>query len=271
MTHDMAALLEEARMLIVFACHLLTDECAGETAALPESVVRACQSEGGSNNDSCILSIAGLVDLLKSLAEAQAMRVAVYPEEQCLSPLLAKTLLWFFHRWCAAYILPSSNEYRANTGGIFGTWSTPEKVQPIISFCTTLSLLYFCHWPQEKEVQNESTLLLMTLAKKGPFVRDLLVNSPSFERIAALHSVCASLSHNASPREISAALAAIGGDLSTDMVRGYQRLPYCDRARVLSCLIVGCCEMRNEQGNAMFHGCLRAVEIPFSSLVQALG
>jgi hypothetical protein len=133
-----------------------------------------------------------------------------------------------------------------------------------------LCLLYFCHWPQEKEVQDESASLLLTLATKGAFVRDLMVNSPSFEKMAALHSVCASLRHTASHSEVLAAMAVIGGDLSIEAVRGYQRLPYSDRARVLTCLVVACSEMENEKANAMFVGCLKAVETPFSTLVQAL-
>ena len=246
MTPEMAALLEEARMLLLCAGHLLTDDCVGETPAIPESIINACQPNHGADGESCTSSIASLVDLLKSVSEAQAMKVATHPADPRLSPLLAKTLLWFFRRWAPAYILPSSEEYRENqAGGILSAYSTPETAQPTISFCTTLCLLYFCHWPQEKEVQDESTSLLLALAKKGPFVRSLMVNSPSFEKTAALHSVCASLRHNASQEEISTVMSAVSGDLSIDAVRGYQRLPYVDRARVLTCLVVACSSMED--------------------------
>jgi len=271
MTPEMAALLEEARMLILCAGHLLTDDCVGETPAIPESIINSCQPNRGADGESCTSSIASLVDLLKSVSEAQAMKVASHPADPRLSPLLAKTLLWFFRRWAPAYILPSSEEYRENqAGGILSAYSTPETAQPTISFCTTLCLLYFCHWPQEKEVQDESTSLLLELAKKGPFVRSLMVNSPSFEKTAALHSVCASLRHNASQEEISTVMSAVNGDLSIDAVRGYQRLPYVDRARVLTCLVVACSSMEDDKSNAMLNACLEAVKAPFTSLVQAL-
>jgi hypothetical protein len=270
MTPDLAALLEESRILLVCACHLLTDDCTGETPAIPESVIYACQPVHGAAGNSCLSLMTSLVEMLKSVAEAQATKVAAYPAHPCLSPLLAKTLLWFFRRWAPAYILPSSDEYRETAGGVLSEYSKPETAQPVISFCATLCLLYFCHWPQEKEVQDESASLLLTLAKKGAFVRDLMVNSPSFEKMAALHSVCASLRHTASHSEVLAAMAVIGGDLSIEAVRGYQRLPYSDRARVLTCLVVACSEMENEKANAMFVGCLKAVETPFSTLVQAL-
>jgi len=273
MSPDMAALLEEARMLLLCAGHLLTDDCVGETPAIPESVINACQpGRGGPDGDACTGSIVTLVDMLKSVAESQAVKVAAYPEDPRLSPLLAKTLLWFFGRWGPAYLFPSSDEYRENSaGGILGANSTPKTAEPKVSFCTTLCLLYFCHWPQEKEVMDESTSLLLALAKRGSTVRTLMTQSPSFEKMAALHSVCASLRHNASPPEISTAMSTIGGDLSNDVVRGYMRLPYDDRARVLTCLVVACSEMSNEKASVMLNSCMKAVEAPFSNLVQALG
>ena len=267
---DTAAVLEEARMLLLCAGHLLTDECAGETPAPPAAVARACQPGDSGEGAACAAAIAGLIDTLRSIAEAQARAAAARPADPCLSPLLAQTLLWFFGRFCAAYVLPPDSELceAPNTAPYY---STPQTAQPLVSFCATLSLLYFCHWPQERELQGESTSLLLALARKGPFVRSLLVASPSFERIAALHSVCAALRHNASTLEIGAAMAAVGGELSMDDVRGYMRLPYTDRARILTCLVVGCSDMQDAKATSMLSGCMKAVEAPFSALVHALG
>lgn len=273
MTPDMAVILEEARILLLFVGHLLTDDCVGETPSIPESIVRACHPiRGVESSETCASSIVSLIGALQSVAETQATKVAASPADPRLSPLLAKTLLWFFRRWTPAYILPTSDDYRETTGGgILSTYSKPEIAQPVISFCSTLCLVYFCHWPQEKEVQDESTSLLLALAKKGAFVRSLMVSSPSFEKIAALHSVCGSLRHNASKQELSSAMTtAMGADLSIDAVMGYHRLPYTERARVLTCLVVACSEMHCEKSNAMLTSCLRAVEAPFSTLVQAL-
>lgn len=270
MTPDIASLLEESRMLLVCACHFLTDECDSETPAIPESVINACLPSRGSDCDSCTSFIANLIEMLKSMAESQATKVASYPADPCLSPLLAKTLLWFFRRWAPAYVSPSSDEYRENAVGILNAYSKIETAQPVISFSTTICLLYCCYWPQEKEVQDESASLLLALTKKGAFVRSLIVNSPSFEKMAALHSVCASLRHTSSQSELEAAMAAVGADLSVEAVRGYQRLPYSDRARILTCLIVACSEIQDEKANVMLAGCLRAVEASLSTLVHAL-
>lgn len=264
---DMAVILEEARILLLFVGHLLTDDCVGETPSIPESIVHACH-----RSEPCASSIISFIRALQSVAETQATKVAAYPLDLRLSPLLAKTILWFFRRWAPAYILPTSDEYIETTGGgILSAYSKPQTAQPVISFCSTLCLVYFCHWPQEKEVQDESTSLLLVLAKKGAFVRGLMVSSSSFEKIAALHIVCGSLRHNASQQELSSArMTSMGTDLSIDSVVGYHRLPYAERARILTCIVVACSEMHCQKSNVMLTNCLRAVEVPFSTLVQAL-
>eukprot|EP00804_Cyclotella_cryptica_P023894 CCRYP_010038-RB/>CCRYP_010038-RB protein AED:0.02 eAED:0.02 QI:286/1/1/1/0.5/0.42/7/2478/1240 len=267
MTPDIAALMEEARMLIVCACHLLTDECPGESPTVPDAISKACITSEGSDNEQCIMAISSLVDLLMKVAEAQATRVSMHPEESACSPLLSKTLLWFFRRWAAAYVFPTPGDYR-QSGGIYGKWATQEQAQPVISFCTTLCLLYFCHWPLEKEVQDECNSLLLAIAKRGHSVRHLLVNAPSFEQIAALHVVCASLRPNSSPNLSD--LETFGGSLTPALVRGYQRLPFLDRSKVLTSLLVGCSEMKNEKASSIMNECLVAVEKSFKLLVQAL-
>jgi hypothetical protein len=120
----------------------------------------------------------------------------------------------------------------------------------------------------EKEVQYESTSLLMALAKRGHFVRDLLINSTSFQQIAALHAVCAPLRPNSSPNPSD--MEAFGGNLAPEWVSGYQRLPYSDRARILSCLLIGYSEMKHEKASNMLNLCLNSVEKSFKLLVHAL-
>ena len=124
------------------------------------------------------------------------------------------------------------------------------------------------HFLSEKEVQDESTALLLALAKRGHYVRDLLVNSISFEQTVALHVVCAPLRSNQSPNPSE--IEAVGANLSPESIRGYRRLPYADRARVLTCLLVGCSEIKNEKASNMLSSCLTAVEKSFKLLVNAL-
>lgn len=68
-TPDVAALLEEARLLLLCVCHLLTDDNAGETPMIPEAIVRASSvSESPSTYETCH-AITSLVSSLMSLAE----------------------------------------------------------------------------------------------------------------------------------------------------------------------------------------------------------
>lgn len=203
------------------------------------------------------------------MAEKQATLMARFPGDPRLSPLLAKTILWFFRRFGPAYILPSSDEYRENKGGILAAYSTPGTAQPLVDFCTSLCLMYFCHLPQEKEVHDETTALLKAMAKK-PFVRQLLMGCSSFDKIVALSSATSCLRHNASASEVATSMKTVSDDLTLDVVTGYQRLPYSDRARILTCIIIACSDMQNDKSNIMLTGCLKAVEMSFSNLCQAL-
>ena len=131
-------------------------------------------------------------------------------------------------------------------------------------------LMHFCSHTTlstEKEVQDESTSLLLALAKRGHFVRDLLVKSSSFEQIAALH-ICTPMSRNSAPDLLK--IEAMGGNLSPELIKGYQRLPHVDRARILTCLLIGCSEMKHEKASNMLNGCLSAVDKSFKLLVHAL-
>jgi len=158
---DGAALLEEARLLVISVCHFLTDDdCSGETPLIPESIVGAC-------GDDLRQVLMDVVSPLLSLAEFQAEKVASNANDPRLSPLLAKTLLWFIRRWASSYILPDALDYSCAPQclvGIMDAWSKPDTAQSAISFCTRLCLLYHCYWPLEPEVQESASSLLRSLA-----------------------------------------------------------------------------------------------------------
>ena len=117
-------------------------------------------------------------------------------------------------------------------------------------------------------MQDESIALLLALLKQGDLVRHLLIDSQSFEQIVALHAICASLRPDSSPD--SSEIEALGRNLTPKLVRGYQRLPYIDRARILTCILIGCSDMKSEKASNMMNGCLSAVEKSFQVLVNAL-
>ena len=113
-TPEAAALLEEARLLIVCTCHLLTDDCSGETPIIPEGVLNSCSQStttstgmkhGSTEYNSNTIQITNMVNSLMSLDEFQTSRIAVNPHNPNLSPLLIKTLLWIFMRFARAHAL----------------------------------------------------------------------------------------------------------------------------------------------------------------------
>lgn len=263
-----AALLEEARLLTMALGHLLTDDNAGETPVIPEAIIICCQGDAYTTN-----AIAIAVQTITTLAQVQASKIARYPQSTTLSPLLASAFLWFFNRWAPAYILPI--EYGSTDGApslIVSVWGPGDTANSAISFCASLCLHYHCSWPLEKKVQESASHLLLQLCKRGAEIRSLLVCSPPFQHIAALHCLTASLRHSAQTAELDALVTSNGSTVSIEMARGYQRLPYDDRSQILTAILVGTChgDGTSHMGMAIFSQCLISVQNGLKQLVEAL-
>ena len=265
---ECAALLEETRLLTMSLGHLLTDDNAGETPVIPESIIIACQ--GGINTTN---GIASSVQAIMTLAQVQAGKIAINAHDTTLSPLLATSFLWFLNRWAPAYILPI--DYGSTNGApsqIQSVWGPGDRANQAISFCATLCLHYQCFWPQEKQVQENASKLLLQLSKRGEKMRAILVGSPSFQQMATFHCLTAGLRHSAPAADLNAVVEANGSTASIQMARGYQRLPYDDRSQILTALLVATCEMDDSSpvATAMFNQCLGSVHSAFKQLVDAL-
>ena len=271
-TPEAAGLLEEARLVTVYVGHLLTDDNEGETPVIPDSVLAACQDT--SNGSAVTQAIQGAVQTLLQFAHFQATKIAQYPGDPRLSPLLAKSFLWFLHRWAPAYILPV--DYGALTGAnsIVKVWASPEAVQESMSFAITLSLHYHCYWPHEPQVQENATLLLHAMARRCRQMRLAMVATPSFRQLISFHCLTSSIRHSAPPAETESIVRTKSGNtaasLNLDMLRGYQRLPYIVKSKILTALLVGCSEHSDETSKSLLHDCLGAIHEAFSSLVHAL-
>ena len=273
---DCAAVLEQARMIVVGITHLLTDDSVGETPMIPEAILMECQVDGATTE-----AVQSLVHLCMSLAEKQASRIAITPNDPRLSPLLGKTLVCFLNRWAAAYILPSFEDYSETQAGAaalqlgaLSLWGTRESAQQAISFCSTLCLHYYCFWPLESQLQEHAIQLMWSLAKRNNDIRQLLVNSPAWEQLVAVHIVTSDLRHSATEDEAKAAIYSKGvpPNTSINMVRGYQRLPYSYRGKLFSTILIGCSDS-NDDGRAstFLNRSLESVHCAFTSLVEALG
>ena len=268
MSPDAAGLLEESRLVTMYIGHLLTDDNAGETPVIPDSIIIACQGGGAPTGD-----IASSIQTLLQFAEAQASKIAAQPSDPRLSPLLAKAFLWFLNRWAPAYILPVDCGASKNPSPILTVWSHQEAVQQAVSFCITLCRHYQSYWPLERHVQEHSALLLLSLAKRCRQMRMAMVASPSFREAVRLHCLTAGIRHSASPAEFESTIVTKAGNQNIpplEMARGYQRLPYDIKSKVLTALLVACSEHDDETATSMLNDCLQAIHDAFSSLVHVL-
>ncbi|CAJ1938974.1 unnamed protein product [Cylindrotheca closterium] len=264
---EAAGLLEESRLLTMYIGHLLTDDNEGESPQVPDFVVNACERDPSVTN-----SIVQAVSTLNQFAQFQVTKIAANPSDLRLSPLLAKSFLWFLNRWAPAYILPLGYSELTNKSPILAAWSSAEKIQEAVYFCLTLSLHYHCYWPHEGQVQESATALLFSLAKRCTKMRLAMVSSPSFQQLCQFHCVTSGIRHSAPPEEVEATVQAKAGgaNLSLDMLRGYQRLPYDIKSKIVTGLIVACSEKDDAQSNAMLNEIFKAIHDVFSSLVHVL-
>jgi hypothetical protein len=185
---------------------------------------------------------------------------------------LAKSFLWFLNQWVPAYNSPK--DYGASSSkmssSILKALSSTEKVQESVNFVIMLCLHYHCYWPHEGQVQDNAAVLLLSLAKRCPQMRLAMVSSPSFRQLLSFHCLTSGIRHSAPPAEFEATVNANHHQLSPEMLRGYQRLPYDIKSKILSALLVGCSEHGDEHSKALLNDCLKALHDAFSSLVHVL-
>jgi hypothetical protein len=262
-----AGLLEESRLVTMYIGHLLTDENAGESPQIPDSIII-----GSKNGDASVTNaIVSSVQIVHQFAQFQASKIAAHPADPRLSPLLAKSFLWFLNRWAPAYILPVGYG-ESSDSPILLSWSSPEAVKEAVAFCMTLSFHYHCYWPQERQVQENAAMLLLSMAKRCTEIRLAMVSSPSFQQLIQYHCWTSGIRHSAPPSEFESTVKSKAGNanISVNMLRGYQRLPYDIKSKILTSLIVGCSEQNHEKSKALLNDCLKAIHDVFSSLVHIL-
>lgn len=99
-----------------------------------------------------------------------------------------------------------------------------------------------------------------------------MVSSQSFQQLCQFHIVTCGIRHSAPPEEVVATVKAKAGgaNLSMDMLRGYQRLPYDIKSKIVTGLVVACSEKDDAQSNAMLNEIFKAIHDVFSSLVHVL-
>ena len=104
-------------------------------------------------------------------------------------------------------------------------------------------------------------------------MRRAMVSSQSFRQLVSFHCMAAGIRHSAPQAEFEATVLARAGQhaiSSIEMLRGYHRLPYDIKSKILSGLLITSSEFRHEASKALFEDCLKSVNGAFQSLIQAL-
>lgn len=268
---EAAGVLEQARLVTLYIGHLLTDENEGETRVIPDAIVSACQS-----NQVASGTVTSAVQLIQQFAEYQVSKIISNPRDQRLSPLLAKTFLWFFNRWAPAYILPDTYGASTAPSTIALVWTEPEKVQQSISFLISLCLHYNCYWSQEGQVQENAALMLLSLAKRGSKLRLAIVSCPQFRQLVIYFCLTCGIRHSAPQEELETVVRTKAGNnfqnmnLDINMLRGFHRLPYEIKGKLLTGILISCGENEDETSSALLNDCFTATHDAFSSLVSVL-
>ena len=268
---DAAGVLEQSRLVALYIGHLLTDENEGETRVIPDAIVLACQS-----NQVVADAVVCAVQLIQQFAEYQVSKIIANPSDQRLSPLLAKTFLWFFNRWAPSYILPDPYGSSTTPSTIALAWCNAEKVQQTISFLVTLCLHYHCFWSQEGQVQENAVSILPSLGKRGSKLKSAIVTCPQFRQLVIYFCLTCGIRHSASQEEFESVVRTKAGsnfqnmNLDMNMLRGFHRLPYEMKGKLLTGIILSCGEKTDDASSALLNDCLSATQDAFSSLVNVL-
>ncbi|GAX19803.1 hypothetical protein FisN_11Lh336 [Fistulifera solaris] len=242
-TPEVAALLEQARWLNLYIMHLLTDPCDGEDAQIPMAVVAACR-----RNPDTPPALASAIQAVLAFAQAQAQQIAQQPHNRRLSPLLACSFLEFMIRFVPAYLGPDQLWFDASS---------------ILQLCGQVCLYYHLHWPHEPAVQEHAGRLWRALAIRGPHMRQDVLQTPAFQQLMQWQIITLGIRHSVTQEEFAATLQH--HNVSMEQLWGYHRLPYLDKRRQLTGIILMNCDERADQ---TFHQVLSSVQQAWQPLQQ---
>lgn len=298
-TPYVAGLLEEARLLTMYVSYLLTDSNDGESPTIPDTILMACQYDQTSNSNTLVANISSAIEALLRLANLQVQKISANQSNPRLSPLLASTFLTFLHRWVPAYIIypteycSSSKSYAGNP--LVLEWANTtsnnrnEKAMQVITFCTSMCFNYQCHWPLETSVQEWTSKLLLSIARcnSNQTIRSFIVSSPAFIQMVQFHCILSGIRHSVQQNEfVSIVQSKIGTNTAElnqsmmNMMVGYHRLPYTDKANVVTAILVACSsdsstkssstDANCESAGRMMNDTLQAIHVSFTSFIDAL-
>ena len=277
-TPDIAGLLEETRNMVLHMGYLLTDgdECKGpKQPRIPPSIEWSCTVE-----PTLISEIASLIEALMHLMEVQVTSISGTSHNPRSGATLGKSLLWFLTRWTPAYLYQDAGDKNMQSSNLKLFWAgQSESAKQVVGFSIWLCMQYITYWTECSTFQCDIAGLLGAMAQHSHHMRAVIVQQPTFQQIVLYHCITVGIptSSFSSQEQYETAVRTVmtkfpNASSTTDMVgvRGYHKLAQDEKSKMLTALLLVCCDESVDAANAMFVELLKSVESTFSSLVQDL-
>ena len=194
---DSASLLEEARLLLKYTNYLLTDPSKQlvRLPKIPGAIDLACQRE-----PSVVEHVATTVRIVLTLAEAQASRLPILDATSNIivdriGTNLVIEVLEFLERFAPVYLFSAAGNSSESILAQF--WSQQEASDQVVAFCLNLSLQYGAYLPDHRAIQDHLNTLLLNLAKRNAKIRNSMVSSEPFQKLAKL--LCLMMQYASAP------------------------------------------------------------------------
>jgi hypothetical protein len=271
MSSNVAAQLEEGRIMVVFMACLLTDrhtvedEREEEESKIPASIESSCDCD-----KSLVADITSFMLAVLSLMEGQATKMTENPTNLRIGPELGQAFLGFLERWTCAYLFRAVNNATANQLRLF--WSGDEAASQVVAFSFWLCSKYVTYWTHHGVVQEGVGKLLLAMGKHSPKMRAVMAQLPPFQELLVSYWLSLGMSKSTSLEQLEAKVrthAEQAPQLSMDLVRGYHHLRIRHKSKLLTAFLIICGD-QEEAPLRMFNELLRTVYDTFSSLTQAL-
>ena len=276
-TPDIAALLEETRLMVLHMGYLLTD--GGESKSKQQSKVPLAIDWFCSIEPSLVENIASLMQAILGLMEAQVASISQCPSNPRPGATLGNTFLWFLTRWAPAFLCQIADDDTTSNNKLLGFWSGhSDSTKRVVAFSIWLCSQYQAYWPENGPIQSSAASLLNAMAQQSGQMRAIMIQQPALQQMVLYLCVTIGIpsclsnedQFDTAVRSQMSKFPNASSISDTTAIRGLHKLSYDDKSSLLTALLVTCGDESDNTATAMFTELLKSLESTFLSLMQAL-
>lgn len=164
LTSDVIEEFDKLYWILMIAGHFLTNDSRGETPSIPHCFIALshyCESNGIENY---IITLTNMVFTIADL-ESQIMYWKK-ANNYMWSPLVARTLMWFFSRWSLTYLMLQEMDIMNKGKTLYDAFSeTSSNAHNLLNFLFEKIRVNFLIWSGENDVMLETCALASSLSK----------------------------------------------------------------------------------------------------------